>query len=443
MAKLPLEGIRVVDLTVVWAGPYACMHLADWGAQVIRPESTQHFQAITRGTQTRPPQPYVDSIVGGHVAWVKSRPDAPRWNQYVSFNAPARNKLSCSMDLSHPQGIQLFKRLIAVSDVMVENNSPRVIESLGLSYEALKQVKPDLIMVSMPGFGLTGPYRNYRCIGPHQEGFIGHTYLRGCPDEELDTNVTVFHIDEAAGVAATLAVLTALHYRNRTGKGQFIELTQTEATIPQLGEAVMDCIMNGRVHQRIGNRDVHGAIQGCYRCKGSLKPADVTPGQDKWVNITIRTDQEWQRFCRAAGHPEWASDERFADQLSRLKNHDAVDGLIGGWTIQHDHYAIMHQLQREGVPAGPVMDEAAVYSDHHLKERGFFERLTQADCGTHLYPGLAWRLSKMPNKLRLPPCRLGEHNEYVYKQVLGVSDEEYARLVAEGHIGTEYGPSIP
>jgi crotonobetainyl-CoA:carnitine CoA-transferase CaiB-like acyl-CoA transferase len=143
------------------------------------------------------------------------------------------------------------------------------------------------------------------------------------------------------------------------------------------------------------------------------------------------------------GNPPWTKEERFSDCLSRWKNHEALDKLIEEWTVEHDHYAIAHLLQREGVPAGPVMDEADAYNDPHLKEQGFFNQLTQVDCGTHLYPGLAWRLSKVPNKLRLPPCRLGEHNEYIYKKVIGVSDEEYARLEKEGHIGMDFVPEIP
>ena len=443
MTKMPLEGIRIADITVIWAGPYCTMLLADWGAEVIRVESRYHFQLTTRAQLPRPSKAYVDSIKGTHIAYVKSRPDAPRWNQYVLFNAHARNKLSCTMDMTRPEGMANFKKLIAQSDVFVESNAPHVIERFGITYDVLKEVNPRLIMLSLPGFGQTGPYKYYRVLGAHQESFVGHTYIRGYPDMDLETNATVFHTDECSGVHSAFAVLAALHYRNRTGKGQFIDMAQTEATIPHLGEAVMDYVMNGRVHERTGNRDIHSAVQGCYLCQGAEARPDTPPGKDKWVNITISNDEQWEGLCRTMGRPELTGDERFSDQLARLRNHDEVDRVIGEWARQHDHYAIMHMLQKEGVPAGPVLDDRSAYNDPHLKERGFFQPLTHAECGTHLYPGLAWRLSKTPNRLRLPPCMFGEHNEYVYRKVIGVSDEEYARLEAGGHIGMDFVPELP
>ena len=441
MAKLPLEGIRVLDITVIWAGPFATMLLADWGAEVIRVESRQHFQVATRGRMARPSSFAVKSQALGYIAWLKKEPVERAWNRYTLFNAHARNKLSMTVDLTKPEGRDIFRRLIEKSDVFLESNAPNAMKALGLTYPVIREWKPDIVMVSMPGFGQQGPYRDYRALGAHLEGFGGHTYMRGYADMDLSTNVTLFHTDEAAGVSAAFAVLAALHYRNRTGKGQYLDTAQAEALMPHLGEAIMDYTMNRRGQERVGNRDIHSAVQGCYRCKDT--EPETPAGGGHWVNITIATDEEWEGFCRAAGHPEWATDERFCDQPSRLQHHDELDEHIGEWTRQHDKYAVMHMLQREGVPAGPVMDERDAYNDPHLRDRGFFEELTQEDCGTHLYPGLAWRMSKVPNRLRLPPCRMGEHNEYVYKQVAGVSDEEYARLEAEGHIGMDFVPEIP
>jgi crotonobetainyl-CoA:carnitine CoA-transferase CaiB-like acyl-CoA transferase len=419
------------------------MLLADWGAEVIRVESRYHFPLATRGVQAHPSKVYVDSIVGTHTAYVKSRPDAPRWNQYCLFNAHARNKLSCTMDLTRPEGLANFKKLIAKSDVFVESNAPHVIEQFQITYDVLKEVNPRLIMLSLPGFGQAGPYKYYRVLGADQESFVGHTYIRGYQDMDLEANVTVYHTDEAAGVHAAFAALTALYYRNRTGKGQYIDMAQSEATIPELGEAVMDYVMNGRVHERGGNRDIHSAVQGCYLCRGTEQGGTFPLGYGKWVNISIFNDAEWAGLCRVMGRPELVNDERFSGQLARLQNHDEVDRIIGEWTRQHDHYAIMFMLQDEGVPAAPVADEADAYNDIHMKDRGFFERLTQVDCGTHLYPGLPWRMSKTPNHPRLPPVRFGEHNEYVHKKVIGVSDEEYAEMEKTGHIGMDYDKSIP
>ena len=436
MAKLPLEGIRVVEVCPIWAGPFCCMLLADWGAEVIKVESRQHFPVYTRGIlMARPPRIMIVGVPSSYVAYMIEGydPTATPWNRFNLFNSHARNKLGMTVDLRRPEGKDIFNRLVKVSDVVVESNSPHVMESLGLTYDALKEVKPDLIMLSLPGFGQSGPYKYYRALGAHQEGFCGHTYIRGYRDMDFTVSTTIYHTDEAGGAHAALAVVMALYHRRRTGKGQYIDMAQSEATIPHLGEAVMDYTMNQRITERMGNRDYHGAVQGCYRCWG----------RDDWVNITIRTEEEWQGFRRALGDPEWAQDEKFADPLSRIKNHDELDRHIEQWTRQHGKYEVMHVLQQEGVPAGPVMDERDAYTDPHIRERGFFEQLTHADTGTHMYPSLAWGMSKTPNQLRLPPVRLGEHNEYVYKQVIGVSDAEYQELEKEGHIGTDFVPEIP
>jgi len=434
MAKLPLEGIRVVDITVIWAGPFASMHLADWGAEVIRVESLRHWQVGTRGAMARPNQEIIANPVrrGTFTTYCNRDVSFRPWNRYTLFNSHARNKLSCTMDLTEPKGKELFKRLIRTSDVFLESNAPHVVENLGLTYDVLKEVNPRLIMLSMPGFGNYGPYKYYRGLGVHQEGFIGHTFLRGYPDSDPSTTSTLFHADAAAGATGALAVLYALHYRNRTGKGQYIDMAQAEATMPHLGEAIMDYTMNRRVQTSTGNRLPGAAPCGCYRCQG----------EDRWINITVTSDEEWAGLCRAMGNPEWAGESKFADSLGRRQHHDELDRLIEGWTVEQNHYDVMYLLQGEGVPAGPVIFEDDAYADPHLKEVGFFEELTHQECGTHLYPGLGFRMSRVPNKLRLPPVRLGEHNEYVYKHVLKVSDEEYAEMEEEGHIGMDYVPEM-
>jgi len=434
MAKLPLEGIRVVDITVIWAGPFATVNLADWGAEVIRVESIRHWQVATRGAMARPPQELVSNPVrtGGWVTYCNRDVSFRPWNRFAQFNPHGRNKLGCTMDLTQAKGKKLFKKLIQMSDVFLESNAPHAMENLDLTYDVLKEVNPKLIMLSMPGFGHYGPYKYYRSLGAHQEDFIGHTFLRGYPDADPLSTSTLFHADEAAGATAAFAVLLALHYRNRTGKGQFIDMAQAEATMPHLGEAIMDYTMNKRVQTPSGNRLPGAAPCGCYRCRG----------EDRWINITVTSDEEWEGLCHALGDPQWTRDERFSDSLSRDKHQDELDKLIEDWTIGQNHYDAMYLLQSQGVPAGPIIFEDDAYTDPHLKERRFFEELTHEDCGTHLYPGLGWRMSKTPNHLRLPPVRLGEHNEYVYKQLLKVSDEEYTELEKEGHIGMDYVPEI-
>jgi crotonobetainyl-CoA:carnitine CoA-transferase CaiB-like acyl-CoA transferase len=230
-----------------------------------------------------------------------------------------------------------------------------------------------------------------------------------------------------------MAALMALKQRKKTGKGQYIDLAQTQSVLACYGEAFLDYAMNGNVQESMVNRWPL-ALQGCYRGKGD----------DQWAYavLTIFNDAEWEGLRRVLGNPDWMKDEKWADMLSRYKNHDEFDREIEAWTKEHDKYEVMHLLQKEGVPAGPVLCERDVYADPHVNERNFFIEMTQKWCGTHRYPGPAWKYSKTPQEFTLPPAGLGEHNEWAYKQVLGKSDEEYNRLVAAKHIGDEYLPHV-
>ena len=435
MAKLPLEGIRVVGMTQMWAGPTVEMHLADWGAEIIKVESIHYLAVGTRGAAPRHPKFAVDFVTGGYAAYLKEGYDEVNgrpWNRSCMFNVHGRNKLSCTVDPVQPKGKEILKRLIQVSDIFIENSQPAVMEDFGFTYDVISEWNPNIIMLSMSGFGQTGPNKYYRSLGAHQDAFLGHTYLRGYADRDVTANSAIYHCDEASGTIGAFMIVMALHQRNRTGKGMFIDMSQTEATMIQLGEAIMDYTMNRRVTERTGNRDLYGGIQGCYRCLG----------EDRWVCITIRTDEEWEGFCRALGYPHWAKDDKFADGLKRWQNHNELDKHIEEWTKQRDSFEVMHALQKEGVAAGPVEHPDEAYNDPQMKERGFFEKVTHAECGTHRYPGLTFRMSKTPNRIRLPAVRLGEHNEYVYKEVLGVSDAEYAELEKEGHIGMDLVPGL-
>jgi crotonobetainyl-CoA:carnitine CoA-transferase CaiB-like acyl-CoA transferase len=431
MAKLPLEGIRVVAVSVVWAGPFCTSLLADWGAEVIRVESLHHFTFLTRGfPMIRPSKEMIRARPHWTTAYPDWDPGERPWNRYAVFQAHGRNKKSCSMEITKPKGLEMFKKLIAQSDVFVQNNPPDTMEKMGITYEALKAVKPDIIMISMPGYGSTGPNKNYRALGANLDESGGHTWLRRYRNTDPSSASMILFSDATSGAHAAFAVLAALRYRKRTGKGQFIDMGQTETLMPYLAEATLDYTMNGRVADTLGNRHPYMAPHGCFRCRG----------EDRWIAIAVETDEQWQALCRVMEKPDLACDERFADSLSRHSNQDELEQIIEEWTSRHDHYALMLALQKEGVAAGAVLDDRDAYNDPHLKERGFFERVTHPDVGTHLYPGLIWKASKTPNAIRTPPVCLGEHNEYVYKEILGVSDEQYAELEKEGHIGTEPAP---
>jgi crotonobetainyl-CoA:carnitine CoA-transferase CaiB-like acyl-CoA transferase len=328
--------------------------------------------------------------------------------------------------------MDIFKRLVKVSDIVVENNSRDTMQKLGITYDILKEVKPDIIYLRGSAFGDTGPYRDRRAMAMQVEALAGHDNLRGYPDMDPSSNTPVVPSDAAQAWQTAFAVLVALHYRNQTGTGQFIDLSMVENFVGLMPQAIMDYTMNGRIQRTPGNRDP-SAIQGCYRCKG----------EDRWINITISNDGEWEAFCQVLGNTAWTKDEKFTDPLSRHQNHDELDQHIEDWTSRHDNYAIMQMLQGAGVAAGPVINSGDAYNDIHMRERGFFEQIDHEDCGTYLHPGVMFKMSKTPLGVRRGPVRLGEDNEYVYKTILGVSDEEYSRLEQDGHIGMDYAPHVP
>lgn len=434
--KLPLEGIRIVDVTVVWAGPYVTQLLAEWGAEVIRVEPLFHIQPSTRGGE----QPVTKELVkalkdAGNLLMAFPDDDpAPRpWNRGPSFNSHARNKLSMTCDVLMPGGLDIFHKLIAMSDVYIENNVPETIERTHLTHEELLPYNPNLITLRMPSYGLHGPYKNWRAFGTHMEGMTGHHYLRSY--RHLDPSMTsdAFTVDAASGVMGAIAVVMALRHRKRTGKGQQIEMAQAENFLPYLGEAILDYTMNGRVWEPQANRHLTHAPHNVYPCKGD----------DRWIAIDVGTDNEWGALCAIAGNPAWARDERFRDGPSRYQHQDELDAAIAEWTKHENDFDLFHRLQAAGVTAGPVQNEADAYACPQLNERGFFEELTHPECGTHRYPGLIFKMSKTPNTLHRHPCMLGEDNEYVYKELLKVGDEEYQRLVEQGQIGVDYAGKEP
>ena len=429
MTELPMKGVRVIDLTLVWAGPYATALLADLGAEVIRIESSNYFPYLTRGSVVWPTQQHIDTRDGWWGCLPGRQPGSRPWNQWPTFNSHARNKLSMTVNLRSSPGMDIFHRLLKVSDVFLENNVPETIEKLGLTYEKLARVNPSIIMISMPGFGNSGPYKNYRALGTINEDVAGHNLLRGYSDMDPTSLTSAFTADVAAGANAAFAVLAALHYRRRTGRGQHIELSQVENFLPYLGEAFMDYAMNGRVGTTLGNRHPY-ALQGCYPCRG----------EDRWVNISIFDDNHWQAFCRVLGSPDWTQLPQFATHQGRRDHHDELDRYIEEWTRQQDPYQVMQVLQEAGVPAGVVMNQRDAYEDPHVAARGFFQEAYQEDCGTHLYPGAPFRMSETNPTITRGPVRMGEDNEYVYKTLLKVSDEEYDTLVEAGHITMDYPP---
>ncbi|MCY4417414.1 MAG: CoA transferase [Chloroflexi bacterium] len=431
MARLPLQGLRVLEITVVWAGPYCGSFLADLGAEVIRVESTKAFVPLTRGAAPHLTQDMIDSLplysggTPGHV------PGDRPFNRSPMFNSHARNKRSMTVNLLDPGGREIFDRLVAISDVLVENNPTETMEKLGISYESLKEVKDDIIMLRMPAYGSTGPYRDFRAHGVHIEGVVGHTMLRGYEDTDPSYNTTVLMSDAAAGAQGAFAVLAALHHRKRTGDGQLVELGQAENVFPFLGEYYMDYQMNGRTHGPMGNRHPR-ALQNCYPCAG----------ENRWVVITVYDDHQWSALCEAIDASDLAADVELSRSASRLTRQDEINRRISEWTRERDPAEVMHELQKRGIPTGAVMNQADVFADPHIQNRGFFQEAWQEDCGTHLYPGPPYKLSETPLGIRRGPVMFGQDNEYVYRELLEYTAEEYAAFEAAGHVGIDYAEGV-
>jgi len=421
--KKVLDGIRILDLSRVWSGPLAGRMLANTGAEVILIEAP-----IGRGSSREQLEQMRQS--GRHFPYYPDGdPGDQPWNRLGTYNDFNRNKLGITLDLRYPRGQDVFKQLVKNSDVVLENYTPRVMSNFGLDYPALRQVNQAIIMISMPGYGMSGPYRDYPAYGTTLEQHAGFSSMIGYPDSGPYRNQSTYP-DPVASINAAGAVMLALLHRRRTGQGQYIELAQIEASLCLLAGPILDFEMNQRHPKRMGNRHPYMAPHGCYRCRG----------EDAWVSIAVATDEEWQAFCTAIGNPPWTEKERFTNQLSRWYNQDELDKLITEWTSQHEHYEVMHTLQHAGVTAAAVLNAGELINDPHLRERGYFVEVTHPQAGTHPHPGLPLKLSQNPLESDRPAPCIGEHNEYVFGEILGMTGEEITRLREEQVISD--GPII-
>ena len=372
MDKLPLEGIRVCDFTWLVAGPVATQMLAVMGAEVIKIESNAHTDLNRRSG------PYLDGPV-----------DMEKSGNFPRVNL---SKKSCTLNLPRPEATEIARDIVSISDVVASNFSNGVMEDFGLGYDTLREIKPDLILVSSSGMGNSGPNKEYVCYNEEAYGFGGLGYLTGYQNEAPRLIVGDFG-DYLTGTLVTFAVLSALHYRSRTGKGQTIEVSMAEAVGSHVPEAILDYSMNRRVRERIGNRAEGMAPHNCYPCKG----------KDKWAAIATANDGEWKALCNAMGSPSWTEDDRFGDQQRRLENQDELDRLIGEWTRDHTPHEVMEILQEAGVPAGPSLSIEELVNDPHLNERGFFVAPEHPVTGERLLEGMPWKSSAIQPAFRHAP----------------------------------------
>ena len=345
------------------------------GAEVIHVTSRKLVGPLTVDRETA-------RILG---VYPDDEPGERHWNRNSQTNDLARNKYDITLELDTPEGLSLLRRLVAMSDVVVENYSPRVMPNFGLDYPRLKELNPGIILCSMPGYGSRGPYRGFISYGTNVDPASGLASLMGYPGEVPYMGGNAYP-DPVAGLFAVGAILTALYHQRATGEGQYIDLSQAEATTALLGEICLGVRLNGVVPSRVGNRHPRQAPHGCYPCRGD----------DAWVAIAVRDEGEWRALLRILGQPAWSAAPRFATLSGRLEHHDELDRHIADWTMERDPYDVMHLLQSAGVPAGVVVNAEQLVNEPHLNARGFFWDIDHPETGLRRYAGQPVRMSATP-----------------------------------------------
>lgn len=404
--RAALTGIRVLDFTNLMAGPFPSLLLGFLGAEVIKVESNTRLDAARR--------PPYSIQTPGQTAGGGGADNSP------VFNSVNLNKLSVQLNLKEPQAIALAHRLAAISDVVVENMRPGVMDRLGLGYSQLRKSNPTMIMASISGAGATGPERSYPGYAPAFSalGGLGHLtgYADGPPAEMHDS------VDSRIGATALFALLTALFRRRRTGQGEFIDLSSREAITMFSGEALMEYAMNGVVQDRRGNREPGLSPHGCYRCLGD----------DRWLTIAVESQPEWLALCRITGNPQWAADPRFADALKRWDHQEELDHLIQSWTLTRDAGETAELLQQAGIAAEVSINGRELAADPHLHTRKAWDFVDHPILGHIQVPSPPWRLTGTPATIRAPGPLLGQHNYYVLGELLGIKKEEMEQWVEDG-----------
>ena len=393
------------------AVPHATKLLADMGAEVIHVESCTRLE-VYRST----------SIYGNDAS-------GPFWNRGANFYEQNRNKMGLTLDLSKPAGLAALKDLVGISDVFIENFTPRVVRNFGLDYENLRRVRPDIIVVYSTGYGYTGPWSGYGAIGYTTEAASGLAHMtgyRGGPPVVPE----IPYADYTAAEHTLFAVMAALIHRARTGEGQFIDVSQSETVSSTVPEALMDYTVNGRTRERMGNQDIVMAPHGCYPCRG----------EDRWIAIAVASDAQWASLCETLGQAEWASEDRFTNILTRWDHRDELDRMLSNATRDRDQHELMHALQAKGVPAGAVLDGKQLLFDPHLRARGFYETVDHhpnAGMPSLPYAGRPWKTSASWEIPRRAAPLLGQHNMEVLSELLGIPAPDVTEMESEGVIGRE------
>jgi benzylsuccinate CoA-transferase BbsF subunit len=398
--KKPFEGLRVADFAWVGVGPLVSKYLSDHGAEVIRVESGTYPEALRRA----PP-------------FVNDQPGVDNSGYFANFNS---SKYGITLNLKHPRARELVKRLVARCDVVTESFTPGTMERFGIGYDELKAVRPDLLMISMPLYGQSGPWARFAGYGHVLQAAAGFNHLTGWPDAEpIGTGIA--YTDFLVPHIGAIALIAALDHRRRTGEGQYIDFSQFEAAIHALGTTVLEWTANGHEAIRMGNRDPEAAPHGCYRCKDG-----------RYVVISCFTEKEWEGFRAALGRPDWCDLERMRRSWQRLNEQKEIDRHLGFWCAELSANQVMKLMQENGVPSGIVKSPEDLRRDPQLRHRKHYWTLRHPAMGERTYDGPAFKLSKTPTELTKAAPLLGEDNERVYKEILGIGDDEYATLLIDG-----------
>lgn len=428
MRTMALEDLRILDFCRLGFGSQATQILGCLGAEVIRVESTVRPDPI-RVMPPFVPEPGEtgEGFGGATLANANKVRSLNRGGIFYKYNTGG--KRSIAVDSRNPDGLALLERLVAVSDVVTESFAAGTLERWGLGYERLREIRPDIIYVSMCGYGHSGPDSSFVTMGPTAQALTGLTHMVGLPGRE-PAGWSFSYLDHVGGYFGAVAVLAALAHRRRTGEGQHVDVSQLEPATALAGALILDRTVNQRSARRAdfppGNRR-EGAPQGAFRAAG----------EDKWVVISCRTEDEWQALARVLEHDEWTRDPRFSTLAERRIHADELDRLVEEWTAQRDRYEVMELLQRAGVPAGAVQDAAdRLHNDPQLAFRQHFVPLSNAEVGELPLEGVPFELSRTPPSAggrihRGPPC-MAEDTDWVLQEVLELDDATIERLHQSG-----------
>ena len=405
MARKPLEGLKVLDFCWVAVGPMTTKYLAEYGATVVRVESAKRPETLRKAA------PFKDGVSGIN-----------RSGYFANYNS---NKYGITIDMRHPRAKDLVLRMVSWADMVTENFTPGTMESWGLGYQEMKEVNPLIIMFSTSMLGRGGPLERQPGFGPVLSSLVGLTHITGWPDRD-PVNPYGAYTDFIVPRFAAASILAALEYRRRTGEGIHLDMSQLEASIHFSSPFILDYMVNDREQGRRGNRDPGAAPHGVYPCKGE----DPEGLEDQWIAIACFTDEEWQAL-RQVMDPTgqgWVYQERFSSVLGRKSWEDELDQMIGDWTKGWDARELMDTLQKREVPAGMVNDCRDLFEDPQLRHRGHFQYMEHPEIGLHASERSEFNLSRTPGSLDSPAPLMGQHTEYVLREIIGLLEDEYQSL---------------